>query len=198
MATTASLPPHQITGLILAGGRATRMGGVDKGLQLFRGTPLVSHVLQRLAPQVGPLLISANRNLGAYAALGYPVVTDEQLDLGPLGGILAGLKQCTTEYLLTAPCDCPFLPFDLGTRLGTALIQQAADVAVACTDRGVEPLFCLLRRSVMLDLQTYLLGGGRKADGWYTHLRSVKVDYSGETEAFANINSIDDLRRFDR
>lgn len=126
-----------ITGLILAGGRGSRMGNVNKGLQPFRGEPMVRHVLTRLAPQVGPLLINANRNLDAYAAFGVPVHPDRLPDFaGPLAGLQTGLSHCDTTYLVTAPCDSPFLPDDLVARLGDALEAASADLAVAVTGDG--------------------------------------------------------------
>ena len=115
-----------ITGLILAGGRGQRMGGRDKGLQLYDGRPLAAHVLARLAPQVGAVLISANRNHAAYSALGADVVSDETQDFaGPLAGMLSGLRAAKTEYVLTVPCDSPLLPDDLALRLTAALTESA-------------------------------------------------------------------------
>lgn len=188
-----------ITGLILAGGRGSRMGNVNKGLQPFRGEPMVRHVLTRLAPQVGPLLINANRNLDAYAAFGVPVHPDRLPDFaGPLAGLQTGLSHCDTAYLVTAPCDSPFLPYDLVARLGDALEAASADLAVAVTGDGAtrqaHPVFCLAKASLLPHLDRYLAGGGRKIDSWYASLAVAEVRFDDET-AFRNINTREELRQ---
>jgi len=123
---------HDITGLILAGGRGSRMGGVDKGLQNFRGMPLALHALMRLSPQVGSVMINANRNLSAYESFGMPVWPDGLADYaGPLAGFLCGLERCETPWLLTVPCDTPLFPADLASRLAAAAAIQGADIAMA-------------------------------------------------------------------
>ena len=195
--TTTSIDKHQITGLILAGGKGTRMGSVDKGLQIFRGTPMVEHVLQRLQPQVGKLIINANRHLDVYEAFGVSVCPDEISGFaGPLAGLHAGLSHCETPYLVTAPCDSPFLPMDLVDKLSEALMATQADIAVAVTDNGAtrqrHPVFCLLSAHLKNDLADYLGKGGRKVDAWFEMHRKVDVHFSDET-AFVNINSLDEL-----
>src|SRR3954468_10349529 len=141
---------ESITGLILAGGRGTRMGHVDKGLQPLRGSTMAAHVLQRLAPQVASVAINANQNLDTYGALGVPVWPDDTPGFaGPLAGLEAGMRRCTTPYLLTAPCDSPFLPADLAERLLAAIQAQDADLAFAATQkagmrRQPHPVFCLV------------------------------------------------------
>lgn len=192
------IPAEQITGLILAGGRSTRMGGIDKGLQNLHGYPMVMHVLLRLAPQVGHILISANRNIDAYQGLGHTVVTDLIPEVGPLGGIHAGLTQCTSDYLLVTPCDVPLLPANLGEQLGIALQEQQADLAVVTTGAWLQPLTCLMRTCVVSQIADYLDKGGRRADGWYGDLRVARVPFDGQSDAFANINSIDDLQALER
>lgn len=184
---------HDITGLILAGGRGQRMGGVDKGLQLHAGRPLVAHVVERLVPQVGKLLISANRNPESYAALGYPVVAD-RIDgfAGPLAGIHAGLTACTTPLLATAPCDAPFLPLDLVDRLRAALLLADAEIAVAATGTGLHPTFALMRREVLTSLAAYLADGRHRVQEWCRSRALCVVDFADE-RAFANINTLDDL-----
>ena len=195
--TTTSIDKEQITGLILAGGKGTRMGSVDKGLQIFRGTPMVEHVLQRLQPQVSKLIINANRHLDVYEALGVQVAPDEISGFaGPLAGLHAGLSHCETPYLVTAPCDSPFLPMDLVDKLSEALMATQADIAVAVTDNGAtrqrHPVFCLLSAHLKNDLADYLGKGGRKMDAWFEMHRKVDVHFSDET-AFVNINSLDEL-----
>ncbi|MEH6436084.1 molybdopterin molybdotransferase MoeA [Massilia sp. DD77] len=193
---------NDISGLILAGGRGSRMGNVDKGLQAFQGTTMVAQVLARLAPQVGGVAINANRNLGTYAALGVPVWADETPGFaGPLAGLEAGLRHCGTPYLLTAPCDSPFLPADLAERLFAALDEHGADVAFAATrEPGMRtqphPVFCLVRTSRLPVLSSYLAEGGRRVDGWYKELTSVEVLFE-DAGAFRNINTLEELQALD-
>ena len=183
-----------ITGLILAGGRGSRMGGVDKGLQTLDGMPLVAHVLERLQPQVGAVLINANRHLDAYAAFGCPVIADADGSFaGPLAGLLAGLQQCTSEWLLSVPCDSPRLPGDLAARLSAV----EADVVVPVTADGrIQPVFCLLRRSLSAELDRYLSAGGRKVESWLLAQdhRLMPFDRPGDEQAFFNANTRAELQ----
>ena len=191
-----------ISGLVLAGGRGSRMGNVDKGLQPFRSKTMVEHVLARLRPQVGPVAISANRNLDAYRAFDVMVLPDEMADYpGPLAGLEAGLRHCATPYLLAVPCDSPFLPDDLAARLFAALEEAHADVAYAATREPgkraqAHPVFCLVRADRLPALSSYLLDGGRRVDGWYRDLKSVEVIFD-DVDAFRNINTLDELRGLD-
>lgn len=183
----------QITGLILAGGQGSRLGGVDKGLQVFNGQPLAQHALQRLAPQVDRVMISANRNLEAYRQMGVPVWPDPPELLGyqgPLAGVLAGLQHCETPYLVTVPCDCPRLASDLVQRLSACIGD--AELAIARTSEGLEPAFCLMRSSVLDSLARYLQSGERKIERWTTQLRRVEVSFD-DPAAFFNINTPQDL-----
>lgn len=178
------------------------MGTVDKGLQTFRGAPMVLHVLMRLSPQVGDLIINANQNIGPYEGFGYPVWPDQLGGFeGPLAGLQTGLSHCETGYLLTAPCDSPFLPADLAERLGDALAEDDAELAVAVTEeegrRQPHPVFCLMKTSVLPGLTAYLQGGGRKIETWYRSLRFVEVPFE-DSDAFRNINTVDELRRFEQ
>lgn len=190
-----------ITGLILAGGRGSRMGSIDKGLVPLAGKPMVQHVMQRLQPQVQHLLINANQNQDTYAALGMPVWPDAMPDFaGPLAGLQTGLMHCETPYLVTAPCDSPFLPTDLVARLAQALQTQDADLAVAVTGEGAtrqpHPVFCLAKASLLPHLTAFLEGGGRKVDRWYATLRVAEVHFADEA-AFRNINTLAELREHD-
>ena len=190
-----------ITGLILAGGRGSRMGHVDKGLQPFRGAPMAMHVMLRLAPQVSDMMINANQNLAAYEAFGVPVWPDEMEGFaGPLAGLQTGLAHCETPYLVTAPCDSPFLPHDLVEKLHHALRAADADLAVAVTGEGARrqphPVFCLLKTSLLPHLTSFLQAGGRKVDAWYASLKITEVHFSDEA-AFRNINTLDELRKFE-
>ncbi|AOI91639.1 molybdenum cofactor guanylyltransferase MobA [Burkholderia pseudomultivorans] len=198
---TASRAPS-IAGLLLAGGRATRMDGVDKGLQLLDDTPLALHVLRRLAPQVDELLISANRHPDRYAELGAPfdarVVPDLTPDFpGPLAGLLAGMRAARAPLVACAPCDSPFLPADLVARLRTALDAQHADIAMAVSvdaqhARAPQPTFALLRTSLADDLAARLTAGDRKVRAWYARHKTVEVEFRDE-RAFYNANSWQEL-----
>ena len=187
----------QITGLILAGGRGSRMGGVDKGLQNHHGMPLALHALLRLGTQVGHTMINANRNLGAYEAFGVPVWPDPVGDYaGPLAGFLAGLERCETPLMLTVPCDTPNFPDDLAARLAAALDAQNADLAYAVTvEDGREqrqPVFCLLKRDLSESLVTFLHSGGHKIDAWFAQHRAVAVRFD-DASAFFNANTTAEL-----
>ena len=187
-----------ITGIVLAGGRASRMGGVDKGLQSHLGMPLAMHAVMRLGPQVGHLMINANRNLGAYESFGVPVWPDAVSDYpGPLAGFLAGLEHCETPYLVTVPCDTPDFPDDLVARLGDALTEHDADIAMAATrDAGgvqVQPVFCLMKALLMESLVRFTESGQRKIDKWTAQHRVVEVVFDDEA-AFFNANTPDELR----
>lgn len=207
--------PQNITGCLLAGGRGARMGGVDKGLQPFLGQPLAAHALQRLAPQVGRLLINANRHADRYAALGAPwnaaVWPDAQQDYpGPLAGFLSGLLHCQTDWLICVPCDTPLFPEDLVACMAQAVeaVQGDADIVVAhgweispsaapnaAAEMRAQPVFCLLRASLKDSLRAFVQGGGRKIDAWTAHHRciAVRFDRDGDRHAFANANTLGEL-----
>lgn len=181
-----------VTGIVLAGGQGRRMGGVDKGLQLLRGKPLVAAVLERLAPQVAEILINANQNREAYARFGHRVVPDAIGGFaGPLAGLHAGLSEATNELVLTVPCDSPFLPLDLCSRLQDRIENK--DLAVARTGDQPHPVFALVRKSVKGDLEDFLSRGGRKIDAWYASLAVVEVPFDDEADAFRNINTREEL-----
>ncbi len=186
-----------VTGLVLAGGLGRRMGGVDKGLVELDGKPMVAHVLARLAPQVDSVLINANQNIDRYATLGPPVVPDRiEGFAGPLAGLHAGLSAASTPLLVTVPCDSPFLPLDLVERLRTALDAAHAQLAVARTGDQAQPVFSMVRREVLDDLAQFLADGGRKIDAWYARLKVVEVAFDDEADAFANINTREELSGF--
>jgi molybdenum cofactor guanylyltransferase len=197
MITNTSRP--KITGIILAGGQGRRMGSVDKGLQTLRGKPMVQWVLARYAPQVDEMLINANQNIKHYQALGHAVIPDEIGDFaGPLAGLHRGLSAAQHDLVATVPCDSPFLPLDLITRLYAALSEQQADLAVARTGDQPHPVFCLTRKSVLPGLTAFLQSGGRKIDAWYAALKVAEVRFDDEADAFSNINTVDELRTFER
>jgi molybdopterin-guanine dinucleotide biosynthesis protein A len=198
--------PAPITALILAGGRGARMGGADKGLQVFNGTPLARHALLRLARQTLPpadVFISANRHLQDYRAFGAPVLPDSLPDFaGPLAGFLAGLTHCRTPLLLALPCDVPLFPLSLCERMAQALQGAQADVAVASASGGearvrAQPVFCLMRAGLKDSLAAFLAAGGRKISDWTARQRLVMTafDQPGDgPRAFANANTLAELR----
>jgi molybdopterin-guanine dinucleotide biosynthesis protein A len=182
------------TGIILAGGQGRRMGGVDKGLKPLRSKPMVAWVLERFAPQVDEVLINANQNADAYGALGHRVIPDAIGGFaGPLAGLHRGLSEAAHGLVVTVPCDSPFLPRDLVSRLRAALDAQRADLAVAKTGDQPHPVFCLCRKSVLPGLTAFLESGGRKIDAWYATLPMVEVLFDDVPQAFSNINTADEL-----
>lgn len=179
----------EITGLVLAGGQGARMGGEDKGLVSLDGRPMVEHVIARLRPQVGDIVISANRNGERYAAFGYPVVADLLANYqGPLAGIASGLTSVTSPYVVTVPCDSPLLGNDLVTRLARALVDGNADVAVAFDGERTHPVFLFLKRSLLPSLLAFLDAGERKIDRWFARHRLVLADFHDCPEQFVNVN----------
>jgi len=188
---------HTITGLVLAGGRARRMGGIDKGLVDVAGRPLIAWVLDTLAPQTAKVCINANRSQAEYEAFGYPVIADRIGGYcGPLAGIAAGLEHCTSDYLVSCPCDSPLVPPDLVSRLQQQLQADNAEIAVAHNGERLQPVFALIKRSLLASLQAYLDEGGRKIDTWYGQHAMTVVDFSDRPEAFININTADDVADF--
>jgi molybdenum cofactor guanylyltransferase len=198
---------NQITGIVLAGGRGSRMGGVDKGLQLYNDTPLAKHAIQQLQPQVGSLLINANRHLDIYETWGAQfsadVVADELADFaGPLAGFLVGLQHCKTPFLVTVPCDTPRFPADLVARLADAMVQNNAEIAMASSpdEEGIlrhQPVFCLIRRELATSLKAFTDAGGRKIGAWAAQHKLVRVDFNqthDDPKAFYNANNLQDLQ----
>jgi molybdopterin-guanine dinucleotide biosynthesis protein A len=183
-----------ITSIILAGGLAKRMGGVDKGLISFLGKPMVSHVIERLKPQVAEILINANRETEQYRSFGFPVLHDQIGDfVGPLAGIHIGMKHAKTDYLLSVPCDSPLLSNNLAIKLMNALEENNADIAIAQTGEQTHPVFCLCKTNLHSDLEEFLNNGGRKVELWQNKHRLLRVNFDEQPMAFSNINSIDDL-----
>ncbi|MFJ3045224.1 molybdenum cofactor guanylyltransferase MobA [Herbaspirillum chlorophenolicum] len=202
MSAVPAIAASHITGLVLAGGRATRMGGVDKGLQELHGKPLAQHVLERLAPQVCTLAVNANRSQQRYAAFGYPIWHDLSPDFpGPLAGLQCGLSHCTTPFLATAPCDSPLIPYDLVARLADELIASGADAAFVVTgkedNRQRHPVCSLLRKSTLPSLDAFLAAGERKMEFWFATLQYVEVDFPDE-RAFCNINTGLELQQLEQ
>jgi molybdopterin-guanine dinucleotide biosynthesis protein A len=193
----------EITGLILAGGRAQRMGGIDKGLIPFMGKPLIEQAIARLSPQVTTILINANRNHDRYAEYGHAVIADKHPDFaGPLAGFAAGLEHCKTEYLLSVPCDSPVFPLNLSERLLEEMISTQSDLVYASSidPAGIswtQPVFCLMRHTVQQSLQAFLDQGGRKIDRWFEALPSSTVVFADDA-AFANTNTPEELQALEQ
>jgi molybdenum cofactor guanylyltransferase len=184
--------------VILAGGQGRRMGGVDKGLKTLRGKPMVQWVIERFAPQVDELLVNANQNAEAYARFGFRIIPDAIGGFaGPLAGLHRGLSEARHDWVATVPCDSPFLPHDLVSRLRGALEREGAEVAVARTGDQPHPVFCLCRGEVLPGLTAFLANGGRKIDAWYATLGVIEVPFDDEAAAFSNINTDDELRTFE-
>jgi molybdenum cofactor guanylyltransferase len=194
-----SMPIADITGVILAGGRAQRMGGMDKGLIPLNGKPMVEHILDAVRPQVGTLLINANRNLDDYARYGLRVVTDRMGEFyGPLVGMASALEVSTTPYLLTVPCDSPLIPADLATRLYQKLREEDAEISVVHDGERMQPVFALLHRDLLPSLLAYLDAGGRKIDTWYAEHRLALADFSDRQELSCNVNTPDEQARLEK
>lgn len=203
-----TIPREHITGLVLAGGQGSRMGGVDKGLQLLGGVPLAQRCAQRLAPQVDTVLINANRNLATYAALGWPVVADlpgltpaDEAFAGPLAGFAAGLAACSTPWLLTVACDTPHFPADLADSMARVAAAQNCLIVMASTpaygpDAGDKPLpqpaFCLIHTSLAASVRDFVAGGGRKIRQWSQQHPNALALFE-DASAFYNANTPEDL-----
>lgn len=186
----------KFTGVVLAGGQGKRMGGIDKGLQLLRGKPMIAWVLERFEPQVNEVLINANQHLVQYAAYGHRVVPDDiNGHAGPLAGLQVALREGKHSLIVTVPCDSPFLPGDLVARLHLVMQQKEADVAVAKTGAQAHPVFSICRRGVRDHLDAFLAAGGRKIDEWYSTLHVIEVPFDDEPAMFTNLNTPEDLAK---
>jgi len=195
-----SVASGQTAGVILAGGRATRMGGSDKGLLPINGRPMILHISEILRPQVDRLLINANRNQSTYAALtGCPIINDKVGDFaGPLAGMAAALAYTDMPYLVAVPCDSPFLASDLVSRLHSGLQAQQADIAMATLGDKLQPVFVLLSRHLLDSLTAFLESGGRKIIHWYYQHKVAEVDFSDRAEMFENINTPQEQTRIEQ
>ena len=183
-----------VSAIILSGGLATRMNGVDKGLVLLQNKPLVQHVIKHIASQTNEIFINANREIAQYRSFGYPVLQDEMSGfLGPLAGFSLGLNYAKYDYILTVPCDSPLLPLDLVQRLMNQLQKSEADIAVASSQGSVHPVFCLCKKNLLPSLTEYLANGERRVSAWQKSQRYIEVDFSDCNDAFVNLNSPEDL-----
>ena len=189
---TSSFP--SITAIILAGGKARRMGGEDKGLILFNHKPLIQHVINALKPQLNTIIINANRNIELYQNFGYPVVSDSlEGFFGPLAGMLSAMQSVDSDYILTAPCDAPMISPQYRQRMMETLLHQQADIAVAFDGERLQPVFSLIPTHLQHDLAQYLAQSDRKIDLWFEQYKLAVVDFSDQPESFANVNTPDDI-----
>ena len=186
---------NNITAVILAGGRGSRLGGQDKGMLELNGRPLIEHILDAVKPQVKTVIINANRNHQFYAGYGYPVVSDDMTNFqGPLAGFAAALSACNTSFVMTLPCDGPSVPVDLAARLCKAIIDIEAELAVAHDGKRLQPVYALIPRSLLASLLTFLNAGDRKIDLWYSQHKVALADFSDVMNSFFNINTEKDRR----
>jgi len=188
-----------VSAIILAGGRATRMGGSDKGLVPLQNKPLIQHTINRLKPQVNEIIINANREIAQYETFGLKVVQDELENFaGPLAGISLGLKYAANDLVLSVPCDSPLLPPDLTEILLKGMLESRADIAVASSDETAHPVFCLCKKSVLPSLQDFLEAGEHKVSAWQKSQKYVEVDFGNCMDAFVNLNTLEDLGRLEK
>lgn len=186
---------NNITGLILAGGLARRMGGKDKGLVEIEGRPMIAYIIDALSPQVDSILINANRNISTYESYGYEVISDQLENFqGPLAGMASGLKHCHTDYIATVPCDGPVLPENYADILMDAATLAKSPISVGFDGERLQPVYALIHRDLLDDLNNYLASGERKIDRWYDKHNFVKANFSFCKEMFTNINTPEDVQ----
>jgi molybdenum cofactor guanylyltransferase len=189
-----TLTRNNVSAIILAGGQANRMGGIDKGLVPLQNKPLVQHVIERLTPQVDEILLNANREIARYEAFNLPILQDDNPDfIGPLAGFSLGLQHCAHDYLLTVPCDSPLIPDDLAARLMKVLLEKEADIVVAKSGGYVHPVFCLMKKTVLPSLISFIEQGERKVSAWQKSLNYKEVEFNDCDDAFVNVNTFEEL-----
>ena len=203
MQPTAAETRAHVTGIILAGGRSLRMGGVNKAMLHVQGRPMLGHIIDTLKLQLESLVISApfaaqgipdTHPLQDYKAWGLPVVCDPYPDFqGPLSGMLAGMRQSTTPFFMSVPCDTPFIPADLCTRMHHGLLETASDLVFAAVNGHAQPVICLGKTSLAKHLEAFLAGGDRKVGLWQKSLHWAEVDFSDCADTFCNLNTPQDL-----
>lgn len=184
-----------ITGVILAGGQARRMGGQDKGLILLNEKPMIEYIIDAFEPQTSKLIINANRNHEDYLHFGFDVIADNLKNYcGPLAGMASVLQSIDTAYMVTVPCDSPFVPIDLVKRLTDKIINKSAEISVAHDGNRIQPVFCMIKTSLKNSLNEYLLAGERKIDRWFEQHNYAISDFSDVPETFDNINTPEDIQ----
>jgi len=187
---------NNVTAVILAGGKGRRIDGQDKGLIELTGRPLIEYIIDTITPQTSKILINANRNIERYRQFGHPVITDTLSDFqGPLAGFAIGMESAKTPYIITLPCDGPFVPDDLISRMVKAIKENDAEIAVAHDGTRMQPVYALLPVTLLPDLKSFLTSGERKIDRWYTQHDFALADFSDKPESFLNINTPDDQKQ---
>jgi len=190
------LNKHNVTAVILAGGKGRRMDGKDKGLVELENRPLIEYVIDAIKPQVETIILNANRNRAQYSSYGYPVVSDALADhQGPLAGFICAMKSSTTSHIVTLPCDGPFLPGDLVERLTASLTDDNAEIAVAHDGDRMQTVYSLIPITLANSLDAFLDSGERKTELWYRQHRIALADFSDCPEAFRNINTAEQYNR---
>ncbi len=185
-----------ITGVILAGGMARRMGGRDKALLPLSGHYLIEYCLRKLKTQIDTIIINANRNLEIYQSMGFPVISDSRDGFaGPLAGIATAMKYCETSHIFIVPCDSPFIPSTLVERFVDICRQTKADICVAHDGNRLQPVFGLIHTRTLASLEKYLDNGHNKIDTWYKQQSMSLVDCSDIPDTFININTPQDLEQ---
>jgi molybdenum cofactor guanylyltransferase len=185
---------NDITGVILAGGQARRMKGQDKGLILFNGKPLIEYVIEVFNPQVGKLIINANRNHDKYSQYGFEVISDEYPNYcGPLAGMASALNKIKTPYLVTAPCDSPFISDSLVSCLSLAIFNENTEISVAHNGKRLQPVFCMIKKTLISSMNVYLTKGERKIDKWFSQHPIAIADLSHSSKSFENFNSQEEI-----
>lgn len=188
---------HIISAVILAGGQGSRLSGLDKGLVTLKEKPLIQHIIERIQPQVSDIIISANRNLGIYSALGFNVYEDDIAGYaGPLAGILKALQQCQNKWLLVVPADSPFIPHDLAIRLSENI--HTNKIAIPHDGKNLQPTFALIHKSLATSLESFLQQGERKARVWMQQQTHTIIDFSDQPNSFININTDDELQKAEK
>lgn len=186
----------QITGLILAGGRSSRMNGKDKGLMPLIDRPMIEYVIERLKPQVSQIVISANRHIQQYQAFGYDVLVDDYDDFrGPLAGMAKGLSHSNSNYLLTVPCDGPLLPIDLAQRMLSCTLEHKAPAVIVFDGRYRQPTYNLIHKDLLPELNQSLKKNEHKLGKWLMDHGAINLDFSDQPSAFINVNTPDDLKQ---
>jgi molybdopterin-guanine dinucleotide biosynthesis protein A len=184
----------KVTGVILAGGQARRMNYQDKGLQLFRGQPLISYSFNALNPIVDELIINANRNLDVYETFGAPVISDLTQDFpGALAGILAAMNYSKADLLLVVPCDAPFITTIQLQHLLSEHQKSDAEISVACEGEQIHSVFLVVKTDLKMSLETYLAKGERKVRKWFEQHNTNYVDFGENASGFENINTLEEL-----
>jgi len=189
----------RITGIILAGGQARRMGGQDKGLIQLAHKPMIEYVLNAIKPQVDDIIINANRNQVVYEEYGFPVVADKiEGYCGPLAGMASGLQAAKTPFVVTVPCDSPFIPDNLVHKLYSILQDEDAEICTANANGRLQPVFTLMKSELLPSMLDFLNNGERKIDKWFVKHHLAIADFSEQPDTFININSTEELTAIER